>query len=365
MQPEKFIKKIRSVAACNPDLNVVNPPYPTVDAYTKEGSTPMITRDINAEFENLYGKTLNLTRQEGSHTRYQDPQTEVIYRAFRMAFAEQRKAIQRAIGAQKKSTVSGPFIIGMQVEDGTVQFGKRPYRHQTIDKAQLEAQRLVANQNKSCVIFGAVAQVGNVNTPWAMKTDMAIVPYKYERKRTLGVITAELQAIFKHGHPLTKSKRAIKTIDLCMDGSVLVSHNDLSSVVFDTQELAVSYIDKWISEYRAEWTERRKARISDTVHYRVLARKHIPGHAFDPRQTVPEVAVPFLDEVLAVDWIKAVSEERWFKNWAIVMPRQGEDGQATLMAVAKIACGDDKVVAYIKGATYSELDEFFQIWEKK
>lgn len=357
MQPEKFAKKVRSVSACKPDLNVVIPAYPTVDAYTKEGSTKMITRDIIAEFENLYGKTLNLTLQEGTHTRYQDPQTEVIYRAFRMAFAEQRKAIQRAISAQKKSTVSGPFIIGMPVADGTVQFGRRPYRHSNMDKAQQEAQRLVASQKKSCVIFAAVAQVGDKETPWEMKPDMAFVPYKYERKRTIGVVQAELQAINKTQHPLTKAKNAIRIIELHADGSVLVVHNNRTSVDFDVHDEAIAYVDKWIAEYRTTLRLRREMLVSGSTSYPYLVM------GTDGQ----EIAVPHIDSILTADFVMKASAEK-FKRWEVRLISDFDPSCASeiwkypagyLVAVYR---GDieKKVVATLCGMSHSDLLNFFQ-----
>ncbi len=205
--------------------------------------------DIAAEFEELYKETLNLElEKEKTHMRYKDPKADLIFKAFKLAFEEQRKAVARAIGRTKKGTIKGPYIIGMQVDDNTVQFGYRPFKHRTFDQAIKQAGVLTARHNKRYTVFVALEDVGTqpitevAETKQKEKGRLVRSPFK---------VLEELQAIW-----------CVESVNTSCDMPVYICpvNSDVhkfkvcfmysEDLYFASYPEAINCIDQWITLYK-------------------------------------------------------------------------------------------------------------------
>lgn len=246
------IKLVKKISAKNPGLDVEIPVYPTVDQASIMHR--IMKRDINAEFENLYGNTMDMTRDDVIvHHRYKHPTTELIYRAFIIAFAEQRKAIERSLKNAKKDSVRAPFIVGTQVQDGSVQFGYRPYIHRNVDSAIKEAIKLHDRFGKNYTVFGTVGY----STPaaWQEKTPV--------QETVQGVIG---------GRPVSAPTKILEQLASIIKRSTFVCDQDTPAGVrlfpdgghgvimmldgptknFGSYLECIKYIGEWIEGYKAK-----------------------------------------------------------------------------------------------------------------
>jgi hypothetical protein len=345
------VKKIRAIGAKNPDLDIEIPPHEFIDNRMDQGGG-LNRKDVITEFESLYGNKLDVTRMEGGHQVYVDDRTELYYRAFVVALSEQRQAIRRALLNVKKASVSGPFIVGMQVDDGTVQFGKRPFKHPTLDKARKEAQRLQGGKPRGLTVFGAVEHIGRVGRDWLMPSDQVSVTKVYERRRTLGVILKELADVHVKGHLLSKAAKAIKTAGLSSDGSFHIELNDGEKLTLDNIEDGARYVDEWLTKHHAILAKRKELFHAGMTKY-LTVTKHVPGAAYDPREEKVQTTVRFVEEIANIDWLK-----EWIDRM-ITFTHLAVSGDSL---IAVIAGGEPRVVAHISGLSEEELTYYFPTW---
>lgn len=160
---EKFIRQTVCVNPRNIDLPTLDLNDPDIPDQKEDCPSHM---SVLATFKSLYGNELDMTElSQSSEGRFADRKTEVTWRAFKAALRQQKKAISRSMG-QLRRKVEGNlkddhnYIIGMEVDDATVQFGFRPYRHDTLKDALKQADKLLKNHNRSYSVFKRVARVG-------------------------------------------------------------------------------------------------------------------------------------------------------------------------------------------------------------
>lgn len=140
-------------------LENIDIPEQLIPGLTSE--TPLCKKHIRDLFQEIFKNSkFDLSRVSGAAWgEYKDPQVEAAYMAFKFTVVQNRTSIHRALRNLGKDSVQGPYIVGMQVADGTVQFGYRPYKHNTAHKAIAQAEILRERNNKSYTIFGVVDTV--------------------------------------------------------------------------------------------------------------------------------------------------------------------------------------------------------------
>lgn len=116
--------------------------------------------DTTALFEKLFGGTLTMGLEpESTHRRYKDDRTELHFQAFKAAFTIASKRLHLAIKSKvKKDNLTSPFIVGRFVDDGTIQFSKRPVLQKNITKAVDESIRLHSTHGGAFGVFGLYYQ---------------------------------------------------------------------------------------------------------------------------------------------------------------------------------------------------------------
>ena len=247
----KFIRKVETTQGKIPDLN-------NLDLDTVETPTEPIElsdrQTVIELFEESYKNATDLTlfdNPEGKYfARYSDPKTEVIFRAFKVALKSQKFMISKARGKLKRNAVSGPYIIGMEVADNTVQFGFRPYKHKRIEEAVAQAKVLSENHKHNYTVFAAVDRVVSDENP-------QYAPVEETRQKEKGRIKASPTRVF------TQVKEYVKDRAEGMEpgtptginvnatsGYIIELFASDSNVKVDTFEDVVKYFNNWLHNAR-------------------------------------------------------------------------------------------------------------------
>lgn len=245
-EEEKFIRQTACVSPRNIDL-------PTLDL--DDGDIPDQKEDcpshmsVLATFKSLYGNELDLTEMSGSgYGRFVDRKTEVIWRAFKAALRQQKKAISRSMG-QLRRKVEGNlkedhnYIIGMEVDDNTVQFGFRPYRHESLKDALKQADKLLKNHNRSYSVFKRVGRVGEE----LKDTPVCLTKQKEYGKPTINPfkLFTELQNYVTNSEVYGDAPTGIV---ITPDGKYRVELVNCTIHDFNTYQEAIGYISDWIKK---------------------------------------------------------------------------------------------------------------------
>lgn len=236
-------KQIRAVNAATPTLIEVEENERIAD------KQHLSARDIAQEFEELYkNQKLDFTREEEkTHKIFKSENTELIYRAFRLAFEEQRKAIRRALSKAKIGVPTHPFIVGMQVKDNTVQFGFRPFKHSSFARALEEAAKLSDKHGKQYTVFGALQSTGpREHTPVAETKQQE----KGKLVRSPFKVMHELQGIYaaKNSEPFNMPCE----IAMCTDSNprFKIRFTYSEDIYFDSYAECIEFIDNWIKMFK-------------------------------------------------------------------------------------------------------------------
>lgn len=207
-------------------------------------------------FEELQKNTkLDFTRTE--HNRYKDNRVEAAYLSFKFSLAQHRKAFKNAQQRIRKEAVQGPFIVGMQVTDGTVQFGYRPYKHSSYAKAKVEADKLRDRNNKSYTIFGVLGH-SLVEIDEKLRIN---APVEETRQ---GFAGKKVRSPFK---VMEDWKKIIQEIDVTSvsipvsigftaSGKYCVNYSmSQGSQIFEEYSQCIEFINRWIHDYRSNHPE--------------------------------------------------------------------------------------------------------------
>lgn len=188
---ESFIRKVRNTNPRNVDLTNLIMDDSDSDTIEVEPESMKTTLEM---FKSLYGNELDLTEAvEKNCGRFINKETEVIWRAFNAALRQQKKAISRSLTKlrqkledRKENDVN--YIIGMEINDGTVQFGYRPFKHTTLNGALNQADKLKNRYGKSYSVFKRVARVaeelGDANVPEIKQKEKGAIHYSANQVMT-------------------------------------------------------------------------------------------------------------------------------------------------------------------------------------
>lgn len=210
-------------------------------------------------FEELHD-TNRLDFTKTVHERYQDNRVEAAYLSFKFALTQHRKAIKNAQLRLRKSSVEGPFIVGMQVTDGTVQFGYRPYKHSSLAKAKVEADKLRDRNNKSYTIFGVVGhsvlEVNNharINTP----VEETRQGFAGKKVRSPFKVMEDWKKIIQE-NDLTATNIPV-SIGFLASGKHCINFSMSQEIVtFEEYSQCIEFINRWIHDYRATHVEMKE-----------------------------------------------------------------------------------------------------------
>jgi hypothetical protein len=204
--------------------------------------------DLTASFEEIFGEGKSgTTFKEFDFTRETDPLKPYYYKdtvtcaardAFLNVIKEMRRHVVRRITSKKQ--VRGPFIVGRTVEDDTVQFGYRPFSHNSAIKATVEADRLVARHGGQYVVFGSLMVVGKGRQP-AEQTKQGVKVVKPNPSRVM----ADLQE-FRKKNPLELSPADMM---MTQEGNIKVIafiNEEPVTYTFDTFDEYIEYINNWL-----------------------------------------------------------------------------------------------------------------------
>lgn len=203
--------------------------------------------DLTASFEEIFGKgKTGITFKEFDFTRETDPLKPYYYKdtvtcAARVAFLNVIKEMRRHVVRRATSKqVRGPFIVGRTVEDDTVQFGHRPFSHNSANKATEEAERLVAAHGGQFVVFGSLMTVGKGRQP-VEQTKQGVKVVKPNPTR---VMTDLLE--FRKKNPVELSPSGMS---VTQEGKIEVFafiNEEPVTYTFDTFDEYIEYINNWL-----------------------------------------------------------------------------------------------------------------------
>lgn len=247
---EKQIAQVKRVNAKKHDFTKID--MNTVEDDQNDENEKLL--EASVYFEELYKNTLDMTRNTVIHEgRYQDANTEVIYRAFKIALKEQRKGIFRGLGRIKQRRPSNNFILGIEVKDNTVQFGYRPFVHKTIEKAKDQAAILNDRLGKTISIYEKIEVVGDAKE----KTPVEETRQKQKGRlvRSPFLIFNEVIEIKGSGVKLEEAPNSIHFEGKEIVLSFLNSAGAQRIIRFNNFQELCGYTDDWIKNFKKELKE--------------------------------------------------------------------------------------------------------------
>ena len=249
-QEEKFIRQVACVNPRNVDLSTLDMNDPEIPDQKEDCPSHESVMDT---FVSLYGNELDMTLMvRSSEGRFANRKTEVTWRAFKAALRQQKKAINRSMGQLHRKLEGNlkedhNYIIGMEVDDNTVQFGFRPYRHDSLMDALKQADKLMKGYNRSYSVFKRVGRVGE---------ELKDTPVCLTKQKELGKPTFSPFKIFTElekyvTHPQLKEVPTGIVIDLTGKYRVETTKFGLW-FTYDTYGEAMAHIADWIKAGKEE-----------------------------------------------------------------------------------------------------------------
>lgn len=219
-------------------------------------TTGLPNKSLRKLFEEVYKNSkMDFTHAESGN--YSDMRIESIYLSFKYALIQHRRAIHDAKKRIRRDTVQSPFIIGMQVDDNTVQFGYRPYKHNTLVKAQKEADKLRERNGKSYTIFAAVGH-SLVRDKGSVKLNTPVEETRQGPKgklvRSPFKVMDEWKKIIQENDIASVSIPV--SIGFTAGGRHCVNYSmSQGSHHFDEYSQCIEFVDRWIRDYRLKHPE--------------------------------------------------------------------------------------------------------------
>lgn len=253
---EKFVKQCSRVNSRNVELDKIDVEDPEIQPIEKEPGIEGTASPL-VHFKALYSKELDLTEttDEDKRTqgRFVDPKTEVTWRAFKAALRQQVLGIQRSQGHLKRKIFGERnkddecFIIGMEVNDGTVQFSRRPVIRPSQRDAVQEAERLSDQYKHNFSVFKRVDKIGPFE-PTA--------PVEETKQKEAGKPIKHPSFVMEELKEFITNKSLEKVpsgIILTLDGKYRVETNSFGTYYdCETYAEALSFIIDWIKQNKKE-----------------------------------------------------------------------------------------------------------------
>lgn len=242
------LKRVNSLNLSLERLKEISDILSTMDCGGVQFTGRSLKDIFELQFEN---EGLDFTKLTQTNRSYKDSRVQAIYLSFKMGILANSSAIQRSASKLSRSTVNSPFIIGMQVTDGTVQFGFRPYKHKTIGEANEQAKLLANYHNKSYTVFGALDTIkpeGVKHPRQAMISETRQGPNGRLKSYMVGVMQ-ELQALTKE---VDISKEVFPSgIKFLPDGQFAVTFFNDDKVIVDRSMVgAVQIVEKHMNGFK-------------------------------------------------------------------------------------------------------------------
>lgn len=203
--------------------------------------------ELTASFEEIFGKGKSgTTFKEFDFTRETDPLKPYYYKdtatcAARVAFLNVVKEMRRHVVRRTTSKqVRGPFIVGRAVEDDTVQFGYRPFSHNSATKATEEAERLNATHGGQFIVFGSLMTVGKGRQP-VEKTKQGVKVVKPNPTRVM----ADFQE-FRKKNPLELSPTDMMITNEGKIKVIAFINEEPVTYTFGTFDEYIEFINNWL-----------------------------------------------------------------------------------------------------------------------
>lgn len=205
--------------------------------------------------EQFKDSKMDFTASSKIDKSYKDLRVQALYVSFKTALVIYTKSIRRSLKLKDASSVKAPFIIGMQVIDGTVQFGYRPFKHKTPEEANRQAKALAARHNKSYTVFGALDTVSPVNTGCPKQTPVSETKQgpSGRLKSYTAEVTESIQALTKE---VDIDKEVFPSgIKFLPDGQFAVTfYNDDKTIMQPSMSAAVRVVEKMMNEFKQSKT---------------------------------------------------------------------------------------------------------------
>lgn len=241
-------KKINSINLSSETLKAVSQILTDMDSVQVSFPHMQLRPLFELQFKN---EGLNFTKLSEINFTYKDERVQAIYLSFKAAFIANTSAIQRALSKLNKSCVNSPYIIGMQVEDNTVQFGFRPFKHKTVHEVMEQAKVLADRHGKPYTVFGALDTIkpeGVKHVRQAMVSETRQGPSGRLKSYMVGVMQ-DLQALTKE---VDISKEVFPSgIKFLPDGTFAVTfYNDDKVIVDRSMVGAVQIVEKHMNGFK-------------------------------------------------------------------------------------------------------------------
>lgn len=244
---EKFIRQTARVSPRNIDLATLKLDDNDINDEKEDYPSHM---SVLETFKSLYGNELDMTLlSQTSEGRFVDRKTEVIWRAFKVALRQQKKAISRSMEQLHHKVEDNlkddhNYIIGMEVDDKTVQFGFRPYRHESLQDALKQADKLLMKHNRSYSVFKRVARIGEE----LKDTPTCLIKQKESGKPSLNAfrVFTELEKYVANSEIYGDAPTGIV---ITLKGKYRVETVSFGKWFdFDTYQEAIGFISDWIKK---------------------------------------------------------------------------------------------------------------------
>lgn len=246
-QEEKFIRQVACVNPRNVDLSTLDMNDPEIPDQKEDCPSHESVMDT---FVSLYGNELDMTLMvRSSEGRFANRKTEVTWRAFKAALRQQKKAINRSMDQLRRKLEGNlkedhNYIIGMEVDDNTVQFGFRPYRHDSLMDALKQADKLMKGYNRSYSVFKRVGRVGEE----LKDTPACLIKQKESGKPSLNAfrVFTELEKYVANSEIYGDAPTGIV---ITLKGKYRVETVSFGKWFdFDTYQEAIGFISDWIKK---------------------------------------------------------------------------------------------------------------------
>ena len=151
----------------------------------------------------------------------------------------------------KRDAVKGPYIIGMPVNDGTVQFAKRPFAIYGLDKATSQAKVLADKFDKPYSVYGVLSEVLPYTGIRKAAVEDTFQKENGKYKKSIVSITADWQKIIA-GSDLSRQNIPV-SLTILASGNIKVGYSlSGTSEVFENMSKAMEFIADWIKNHKAD-----------------------------------------------------------------------------------------------------------------
>lgn len=215
-------------------------------------------KQMRGLFEEVFKNTdLDFTRVSDLNHTYIDRRVEAVYVSFKYTLVQHRLSIMRVKRNLSRDCVQGPYIVGLQITDGTVQFGYRPFKHSNFERAQEEANKLRDKNDKSYTVFGVVGHaLKDPNRPSHINT-----PVEESKQGVKGKIGPSPLKVMEDWKKIIQ-ENDLTVVNVPVSIGFLVSGKyrigfSLSQelVCFDEYTQCIDFINRWIRDYRSNYSE--------------------------------------------------------------------------------------------------------------